>query len=310
MGSENYQHLIELISQSSGLGMDEIERRIEAKQAKLSWLISKDGAAQIVAAELGINFEKQVIKISHILPGMKKINLVGKIVNLFPVREYNKNGRSGRVVNFLLADDSSNIRVVLWDENHIELITKNKINQGDVIEINNASIRNGELNLTNFSEIKLSDKKLNNIILDKPVFNKRISEFNTNESVSIRAFVVNIFEPKFFEVCPACKKKAENMECKEHGKVVPEKRSLLNFVVDDGSETVRAVMFSEQINKLIGEHELESPEAFSNKKKELMGKELIIKGQVRKNKMFENNEIIIENIEDVDLDKLIAELEK
>ena len=51
---ENYQQLIEFISENSGVSTEDIERKIEAKQAKLSGLISKEGAAHIVANELGI----------------------------------------------------------------------------------------------------------------------------------------------------------------------------------------------------------------------------------------------------------------
>jgi len=74
----NYYRLVEFISENSGVSVEEIERKIEAKQAKLAGLISKEGAAQVVAAELNINFDKQVIKISQIVPGMRKINLIGK----------------------------------------------------------------------------------------------------------------------------------------------------------------------------------------------------------------------------------------
>ena len=46
----------------SGLNVEEVNRKIEAKRAKLSGLISQEGAAQIVAAELGINFENEKLK--------------------------------------------------------------------------------------------------------------------------------------------------------------------------------------------------------------------------------------------------------
>ena len=44
---ENYQSIVGFISEKSGLSVAEIERKIEAKQAKLSGLISKTGAAGI-----------------------------------------------------------------------------------------------------------------------------------------------------------------------------------------------------------------------------------------------------------------------
>ncbi|MEK6859256.1 MAG: hypothetical protein AABX54_00425 [Nanoarchaeota archaeon] len=307
---ENYIQLVELISEKSGISREEIERKIEAKQAKLAGLISKAGAAQIVAAELNISFDKQNIKISQIVPGMKKINLIGKVINLSPIREYNKNGRSGRIGSFVLADETSNIRAVLWDENHIDLIEKGQIIDDRVIEIVNGTLRNGELHLTSFSEIKLSDKFLREVIINKPIIKKNINQFNTNDNISTRAFIVQMFEPRFFNICPACRKKASEIgECNEHGKVVVERRALLNFVIDDGSDSIRAVMFSDQINKLMKNEELE-PELFPDKKKEFLGKEMIITGQVRKNALYNNNEFIVSDIEEIDIDRLIAELER
>ena len=208
--SGNYEQLIEMIAKSSGVSVEDIERKIEAKQAKLSGLISKEGAAQIIAAELGVNFDKEIIKISQIVPGMRKINLIGKIINLFPIREYNKNGRSGRIGSFILADESSNIRTVLWDENHIDLIANNQIVQEGIVEITNASLRNGELHLTSFSEIKPSSQVIDNVKTEKPVVKKKILDFNVNDSVSTRATIVQVFEPRFFQICPECRKKVSD----------------------------------------------------------------------------------------------------
>jgi len=307
----NYQQLIQLISDNSGLPLDEIERKIEAKQAKLAGLISKEGAAQVIAAELNINFDKQLIKISQIVPGMRKINLIGKIINLAPIREYNKNGRAGRIGSFTLADETSNVRVVLWDENHIELIAKKELVENKIIGVDNATLRNGELHLTSFSEIKNSDQKIDNVVLEKPTIKKTIDKFQTNNEVSTRAFIVQIFEPRFFEVCPECRKKvSETGECQEHNKVVPEKRALLNFVIDDGTESMRTVMFSDQLEKIMTKQELQTPELFAIKKQDFLGKEMIVSGQVRKNQMFNNDEFIVNNLKDINIDELIEELEK
>lgn len=307
---ENYQKLVEFISENSGITIDDIKRKIEAKRAKLSGLISKEGAAQVIAAELNISFEKQLIKISQLVSGMRKINLIGKIIDLAPVREYNKNGRTGRIGSFILADDTSNIRTVLWDENHIDLIKKNKLKEDSFVEINNASVRNGELHLGSFSEIKLSDKVINNVIIEKPVLKKEIYSFNTNDSVSTRAFIVQMFEPRFFEVCPECNKKVSEIGCQEHGKIVPEKRSLLSFVIDDGTSSIRTTLFSEVLEKILTKEELENPELFSVKKKEFMGKEVIITGNVRRNTMFNIDDFIVSDIRDISIDDLIEELEK
>ena len=98
---DNYSQLVERISKASGLSTEEIERKVEAKRAKLSGLVSKEGAAQIVAAELGINFEKERMKISELVQGMRRANILGKVIEISPVRSYTKGEREGKVCNLI-----------------------------------------------------------------------------------------------------------------------------------------------------------------------------------------------------------------
>ncbi|MBI2047194.1 DUF2240 family protein [Candidatus Pacearchaeota archaeon] len=309
---QNYSQLIERISKSSGMAAEEIDRRVEAKRAKLSGLISKEGAAQIVASELGINFEKEKMKISELLPGMKRVNIIGKVIKLFPVRNFSKNGREGKVVSMIIADETANIRTALWDTNHIQLIESKKIKEGDVVEISNASIRNTELHLTNFSGIKPSLERIEDVKTEKMYFDRKISDFVSGENIRTRAVIVQMFEPRFFEICPECNKKAikdaEGSRCEAHGKIMPIKRALLTLVLDDGNSNTRAVMFSEGIEK-IGIKEIENTEEFLKKKEELMGDELYFAGNVRQNKVFNTNELIIEDLQQLDVEHLIEQLE-
>ncbi len=311
---QDYVQLVERISKATGKEEDEINRLVEAKRAKLSGLISREGAAQIVASELGINFDKAKVKINEIMQGMKKINIVGKIIRMFPVRSYETENRKGKIGSFILADETGNIRTVLWDTNHIELIEKGEIKEGDMVEITNSNFRNTELHLTGFSDIKKSQEKIENVKTEQEFFERKISELKVGGSFKIRAVIVQIFEPRFFEVCPECGKKVINdvdgSKCSEHGKVIPKKRSLLSLVLDDGTENIRAVLFSEQIQNLnLKEEDLEG-EDFLKKREELLGKELFFSGNVRQNKLFNNMEFFISGIGEIDIDKLIEVLEK
>lgn len=310
----NYEKIIEKIANSAGVEVEEIDRRVEAKRAKLSGLISKDGAAQIVAAELGVNFDNEKLKIDELLPGMRKVNVVGKIIHLFPVREFTtKKGDKGKVVNFVLADETSNLKVVLWDTNHIALIEKGEIALDKVIEIANGSMRDNELHLGSFSEFKLSTEVLGEVKTEKIVKEKSIVDLRVQDSASVRAFIVQAFEPRFFHVCTECKKKAVSGEngfmCAEHGKVVPEKRALINIVLDDGTESIKAVLFHENLKDL-GITELEDQEKLLNQKEDLLGKEMTFSGNVRLNKFFNNPEFIVDGVDQIDLDNLISVLEK
>ena len=313
MSDVNYQKMVERISQAANLEKDEVQRRVDAKCAKLSGLISKEGAAQVIAAELGISFDNEKFKIDELIPGLKKVNFVGKVINLFPVRTFERNGQENKVANMIVADDTSNIKVVLWDTNHIDLIEKGDVKQDSVIEVGNASVRDNEVHLGSFSEFKLSSEDLGEVKTEKVVKEKQILDFRVGDSASVRAFVVQSFEPRFFYVCPECRKKAvpegEGYKCADHGKVTPEKRALINIVVDDGTETIRAVLFHDTLPKL-GLNDLDNSDLIIQQRRNILGKEMVFQGDVRMNNFFNNPEFIIRDLEEVNLDQLIQTLEK
>ena len=292
---ENYLKILERISRSSGLDKDEIDRKVEAKRAKLSGLISREGAAQIIAAELNINFDTERLKLNELLPGMKKANTLGKVIQVFPVRTYERQGKENKVVNFIIADETTNVKVVLWDTNHIEMIEKKNIEIGTVIEISNGSVREGELHLGSFSDLKISNEVFEKVKTEISSTEKKINQFTAGANVKVRAFIVQVFPPKIFD-----------------SKQKPgEKGVLMNIVLDDGSETIRSVLFNDVINKLgIGDDGFDDPTAITQYQKELLGKEMIFSGTVRKNTYFNTIEFNINSIEDIDLDKLINELER
>ena len=304
----NYGRIVEKIAKHSGLSVDEVNRKIEAKRAKLSGLISQEGAAQIVAAELGINFENEKLKIEELLPGMRKVNISGKIIRLFPVRSFKtQKGEDGKVLNLVLADETSNIKVVIWDTNHIALIEKGEITEGDVVDISNGSMRENEIHLGSFSEFKRSSKEMGEVMIDRIIREKKISEFKLGDSISVRAFIVQTFQPRFFEVSKETGKKLTESE-REKG-VATDRKALINIVIDDGTETIRAVIFNDNLS-VLGLNDLENPERLSYQIENLLGREMIFSGNVRKNNFFNNEEFIVDGVKEVNLDELISQLEK
>ncbi len=306
---DNYSRLVERISGSANVGVEEIERRVEAKKAKLSGLVSREGAAQIVAAELGVNLDQEKLKISELVNGMRRANFVGKILDISPVREFNKNGREGKVVNLKVADDTGNVRVVLWDTNHIALIENGKMKKGNVIEASNGNVRDtGEVHLGSFSDIKISKEEIEDVIEEKMFGEKSLNDIKHGMSVKIRAFILQSFEPRYFEVCKRTGRKPTEEDIKKGEEL--EKRALLNIVLDDGTETTRAVLFGEDIKKLgLSDEEIFDLNAFEGNKSKILGEEKIFLGNVRMNNYTNNIELGIESVEDVNPEELIKELE-
>lgn len=306
-----YTQLLERIAASAQLPAADIERRIEAKRAKLSGLVSKEGAAQIVAAELGINFEKERLKLGQLTPTMRRANVLGKILEISPVRSFSKNGREGKVASLLIADETAQMRVVLWDANHIALVEQGKLHVGDVLDVANAGVRNGELHLSSFGDIRVSKEQLGAVVASAPIHALKLRDAKPGQRLQTRAFVVHVFDPRYFEVCPDCGRKVIDEACGAHGKVTPKRRALLNVVVDDGSETMRGTLFGEHILQLgFTEDEVFSLEQFAVKKAALLGEERVFSGIVKQNTLYNTIEFTIDTVEPMNTDALIAGFEQ
>ena len=99
-------------------------------------------------------------------------------------------------------------------------------------------------------------------------------------------------------------------ECKTHGKIKPAKRALINIVLDDGTETIRSVIFGDEITKLgLTNEQIFSLEEFNKVKVSLLGEEKIFSGQIRTNQLYNTTEFTIQEISEINPDELIKELE-
>ena len=86
--------------------------------------------------------------------------------------------------------------------------------------------------------------------------------------------------------------------------------TILNFVIDDGTENMRVVMFSDQIKALIPEEDLKDEVKSKDFRDDFLGTEIYLSGRVNRNQLFNNLEIVASGVEKVDVEKLIEELDK
>ncbi|HIH52411.1 hypothetical protein COV77_01490 [Candidatus Pacearchaeota archaeon CG11_big_fil_rev_8_21_14_0_20_30_13] len=303
----SYEKILSKLSKSSGIEEEEIDRRVEAKRSKLSGLISREGALQVIAAELGISFDNEKLKIDELLPGMRKVHFSGKVITIYPIRTFTtKSGEEGKVVNMIVADESSNIKLVLWDTNHIKMIEDGTVKEGVSVEILSGNMRQGEVHMGSFAEFKLSKEKFPEVKVERPTKKKDIQEFNVGDKINTRAFVVQAFDLRFFNANVQTGKKATEEEISSG--VATEKKAILNLVLDDGTENIRAVFFNEMVQKM-GLSEYSDEELMKQQKENLLGKEFVFGGNVRMNSYFNTPELIVDSIDEINVERLIDELD-
>ena len=111
--------IIEKIISTTGLAAEEVDRRIREKQRELSDLVSREGAAYIVAKEMGLDLvsrPKQKIEIKNIVPGIRNLTLEARVSRAFDIRTFEREGKQSKVANIILADGSGTVRMSLWDD--------------------------------------------------------------------------------------------------------------------------------------------------------------------------------------------------
>jgi len=301
----SFDYFVEKVAKLAGMDKQEVKKRVEAKIEKLGGLISREGALQIVAVEL-LKDKEENLSISDLLPGLKNVRVLGKIIEIEGIRKYMKKDRELKMASFLLADATDVIRVVLWDNQHISLLEEGKIKKNDTIEIENAhvrgDIRNREIHLTNNSKISLSSSTLENVIEKPKYFFSLISQLIPNTKAKIKAYVVQAFKPSIYDFCPICNKKVDN-PC--HDGI--EKRLAFSFIADDGSATIRCIAFKDEAMKIL--NSIEDARDIEEDYEKVIGEEFWFEGRVRKNDFRNELEFVVDNVSRVDVEELIKELQ-
>lgn len=323
----SYEDIAEVVKKEKGLSDEEIKTKVQEKLNKLSDLISKEGAIHIVANELGVNLfdgSSSKMKIKRVLPGMRSVNILGKIVKIYGIREYKTESKSGKVANILFGDETGVLRLVIWDTNLIKKFEDGEIKEGSVVRVKNSYVRqnNGfkELHVGNQGTIELENANIEVSTETSEYIKKEIKDLEAgNSNVGVFGTIVQVFEPRFYEACPECGKKlmleGEKTKCNVHGFVAGKLIPILNLFFDDGTGNIRTVAFREQVLRLTGLKEEEvielrdNPTSFDKIKEVLLGKQVILVGRVVKNEMFDRNEFTVQRVVEVKPEDIIKEIE-
>ena len=310
-----YEEIVLKINEKTSMPVSEIEERIEKKLKQLSGLVSKEGAGHIVANELGVKIFEPLsgkLQIKNILSGMRDVETLGKVLQVYDIKEFVKNDAIGKVASILIGDETGTIRVVMWGTQAEHAAN---IGQGFVVKIIGGYVRenNGrkEIHLNERSQLLINPKgeTINEVAAEtRQRVRKEINGLNENDSdVELLGTLVQVFDLRFYEICPKCGKRARQSTdlfvCNDHGNVMPAYSYVLNAVLDDGTETIRCVFFRNHVEKLLGipqEGVLKfknEPSEFEAVKNHLLGTIVKLSGRTNKNSLFNRLEFVVQQVD-------------
>lgn len=255
------EETIELIlKHRSDFERNDILTMIQEKRQELGpEVINDESAAMIVARELSVDLHRPTpntrLRIEDITEATKNVNaLVGIIDNISAVRTFQKSdGTEGKVASIVLRDETSNIRVVLWDD-MTRAISEDVLTVGSIVQVRGAYVKMGLGNT-----IELNIGRMGTI---QPLENDEIEELGidfesrpTSEEIKISGLQDRLFNitikvkiQRVFDLSTFTRKK-DNSEGKVLSMIVADDTGTSRLVFwDDKAEEMRDA----QVNEIIG----------------------------------------------------------
>ena len=315
MKEQSVNEIIQKIVASGKISKEEIQEQIDAKTKSLGGLISQEGAAHIIANELGIAIASSPTtssKIGDLSQGMKNVNILAKVLQVYEIRTFG-NQNEGKVGSILVGDETGLSRVTFWNDKTKYL---NDLIVGDVVEIQHTYTKENnnriEIHMGNASHcIRNPEGKTVEVKEQEgrsDAQKKNINDIEDSDSfVSITATIVQIYNPRFFEVCPECNKRLREEDgswiCPTHGPQEPQFNYVLNVFLDDGSGNIRATFWKEQTNDLFSLSSEEflrfkdDEQALEEAKMDLLGHIISLRARVQINQAFNSKELVAYEID-------------
>ena len=211
------EKIIQKIIEKSGKSREKINEMIEDIINEYQNLLDNSGALVFLANKLGVeisdksldeNHEDQITVYTMIKDLNEKnesVNLIGVIVDIFPIRSFKRKDNSdGYFSKFILKDKSNATEIIAWEPVH-EIVKMNNFRKGSILKIIGGNVKKGksggfEVHLSKKSKIEFENENIDKNILPSELSEEIFSNLNTikenDKDLSVRGRVKRVFTPK------------------------------------------------------------------------------------------------------------------
>ena len=234
----------QILSRRPEISRKEILEKLELEKRKTGGFISDAVLLRMIAAEFSVEIPQDValtptLSIVDLILSLNDVTLIGRVVAVFPPKAF-KGVKSGKVASLLVADQSSILRVVLWDDK-TNFIESGEIKVGQVIRFSHGYTREDwsgrvELHIGEKSEIEINPRDVE--AKDYPTIGKftikigEITRAHKTKRVSVKGAVKELFSASTFK-----------RQDSSSGKV-------MRFVLVDETGEIPVVVWNEKANEL------------------------------------------------------------
>ncbi len=253
-----YQSLLE-----AGYSEEELESQRKAKKKQYEGFMSDEAIWFLIAKDYGLNCYSQLIdpnmyalvaeeidydefsiQLSEVTENMSNIVTLGRIGRIFNTNYFErKDGSSGVVGSFILYDDSTSIKIVLWDT-HAEILEKEYFQLNTIVRVIGGYSKKGlkeyiEIHLGKKGKIILAPGEVNPKLIPKmrnitPLKQEQRKDLTIDDLYS--ATMKDSYIPKISGT-------VEKIEFVEKDKDNGEKSFLLKFILFDSSSSIDVVLW-------------------------------------------------------------------
>ncbi len=241
MNDESYDDIFDILKDLTNISRDEFERMIDEILQKHENLISRRGAAIIIARKYGINTSEIIYP-----------PIIGRLIEVGPVRTAKSPSGQTPFVLFALVNEEKRIQGVAFGEHHVNLL---RSNEDKPLRIRGYS----KARLERYSGIKITERSTIEVLDDNvlPPIEKLSSAWapslkfikENRGAWLVKCIALDQFSTEY-PACPICGKAIdmieENWVCPEHGSIdTPKYEKIWRFVLSDKSGVFPAVYFKE-----------------------------------------------------------------
>ncbi len=162
--------IVARIAAETGKEKNEIKQLVEQKKEKFAGLLTEEGAAFMIAREMNVDLEEgelgqkflgktEKATVAGLREGMQGIDLELKVMHVFAPKEFEKQGKKGKLCSMIVGDATGETRLTVWNESIGKL---DAVERADIIIAKNCFVKTfqekPQLSLSYNGEIVLKKK--------------------------------------------------------------------------------------------------------------------------------------------------------